>query len=259
VAGAAEPAELVAALRALRPLNAIGLAGDPYAPGASADRGPSEGAATAPSGAGGPGGAPARTGGAVGTATAGTDGAVETRARRDPPTGGRGPVCAVRFEPDRIHYRLASFPEEGSARAAGWTLTHHGACGTCSTLQDLAVYLERPDLTGPARRCAALPLKPWSLSCFRDLGFSEACARTWYWNGRNTARECLGTCLWAWVAGEPSNSPDGSLNGCLRCDEERSGPVFKRVAGRTRRNSGIVSSIGRAEGEVEHVVHEYPP
>jgi hypothetical protein len=121
------------------------------------------------------------------------------------------------------------------------------------------VYLERPDLTGPARRCAALPIKPWSLACFRDLGFTEACALAWYWNGRNTARECLAPCLWAWVAGEPSNRPDGSLNDCLRCDEERSGPVFKRAAGRTRRNSGIVSSIGRADWEVEAVVQGYPP
>jgi hypothetical protein len=211
--GAGDPPApaFLAGLRAARPLNPVGLAGDPYAPG------------------------------------------------RAVPVARPGAACAVRFEPDRVHYRLATFEGEAGARAAGYRLTHHGACGTCSTLQDLAVYLERPDLTAPVRRCAALPLKPWSLDCLAALGFSGACALTWYWNGRNTARECLGTCLWDWLTGAPSNLPGGGLGDCLRCDEERSGAVFQRVAGRTRRNSGIVSSIGRGPAEVRPVVHDELP
>eukprot|EP00924_Labyrinthula_sp_SR-Ha-C_P000801 augustus_masked-scaffold_7-processed-gene-4.65-mRNA-1 protein AED:0.17 eAED:0.17 QI:0/-1/0/1/-1/1/1/0/341 len=35
------------------------------------------------------------------------------------------------------------------------------------------------------------------------------------------------------------------LNPCLQCDECRSGPIFQRVSGRTRRNSGIQSAIDR--------------
>ena len=38
---------------------------------------------------------------------------------------------------------------------------------------------------------------------------------------------------------------DGKLNPCLECDEVKSGPLFKYYAGRTRRDSGIVSSIPR--------------
>ena len=41
--------------------------------------------------------------------------------------------------------------------------------------------------------------------------------------------------------------------------EDRSGPVFKAVAGRTRRNSGIQSSIPRPSEQVAHVVHDYVP
>ena len=37
------------------------------------------------------------------------------------------------------------------------------------------------------------------------------------------------------------------------------GPVFKATAGRTRRNSGIRSSIPRPDEEVAHVVHDYVP
>jgi hypothetical protein len=39
--------------------------------------------------------------------------------------------------------------------------------------------------------------------------------------------------------------PDGSLNACLACDEAKSGPTFKAVAGRTRRRSGLSSAIAR--------------
>ena len=178
---------------------------------------------------------------------------------RAPPRPPPGTVCGVRLEPDGIHYRLATFPGEGEARAAGFAVTHVGVCGTCSTLQDLAVYLEKPDLTSPVRWCGIRLLESRAIACLERLGFSPACARTWYDNARNTRRECLGTCLWSWVRGEPSADPDGRLNACLQCDEDRSGPVFKAIAGRTRRNSGIRSSIPRPDDEVAHVVHDYVP
>jgi hypothetical protein len=178
---------------------------------------------------------------------------------RAPPRPAPGAVCAVRFEPDGVRYRLRGFASEGEARAAGWAPTHAGACGTCSTLQDLAVYLERPDLTTPVRRCGIRPTASGAVACLERLGFSPACARTWWFNARNTRRECLWVCVKSWVKGEPSAGPDGRLNPCLQCDEDRSGPVFKAAAGRTRRNSGIRSSIPRREDEVARVVHDYVP
>jgi len=169
-----------------------------------------------------------------------------------------GGVCAVRYEADRVHYRLETMPDADAARRDGFIVTHLGRCGTCSTLQDLAVYLSRPDLTTPVRRCAAFGLtRARTLGCLRDLGFSEACAATWYWDAMNTRRECGWACLVSWLSRAPSNRPDGRLNDCLQCDEDRSGPVFKRVAGRTRRNSGIRSSIDRHDGELASLVHDY--
>jgi len=176
---------------------------------------------------------------------------------RTPPTPASGSVCAVRLETDGKHYRLATFPAESQARSDGYRVTHTGACGTCSTLQDLAVYLERPDLTAPVRRCGMMT-DAKSLQCLEQLGFTPACARTWFFNAQNTRRVCFGECVRSWISGEASTH-DGELNDCLRCDEERSGPVFKAVAGRTRRNSGIVSSIPRHDQEVAHVVHDYFP
>ena len=167
-------------------------------------------------------------------------------------------VCAIKYEDDRTYYVIGTFRDERAAEDNGYTVTHKGHCGTCSTLQDLASYLYHRDLTTPVRRCSALVwFKPWSISCLEALGFTRPCAETWYYNAKNTARECLRPCIDSWVRKEPFNKPDGSLNDCLACDEERSGPVFKYVAGRTRRNSGIQSSIDRPEDEVYSIVHDY--
>jgi hypothetical protein len=168
-------------------------------------------------------------------------------------------VCGVQFQPDQIHYRLSTFADPEAARTAGAAVTHYGACGTCSTLQDLAVYLEKPDLTAPVRSCAIAWSASASLACLEALGFSTACAQTWLYNIDNTRRQCFGVCVLSWIEGEASTRSDGRLNACLQCDEDRSGPVFKAVAGRTRRNSGIHSSIPRPDDEIAPVVHDYVP
>ncbi len=179
-----------------------------------------------------------------------------TWAGRTPPRPPPDTVCGVRFDADRIHYRLATYPSAAEAAGAGYRVTHTGGCGACSTLQDLAVYLERPDLTTPVRRCG---MQPGTLGCIEALGFSHPCAQIWDFNVQNTRRECFGVCMRSWMSGEPSTRADGMLNDCLQCDEDRSGPVFKVVAGRTRRNSGIRSSIPRPNEEVAQVVHDYLP
>lgn len=167
-------------------------------------------------------------------------------------------VCAIQYEDDRIHYAIATFDNEAAAQDSGYIVTHKGHCGTCSTLQDLATYLAHHDLTTPVRRCAAMVWFPIpSIECLKGLGFSAECAETWYYNAKNTARECLWPCIYSWMRREPFNKPDGSLNDCLACDEEHSGPIFKYVAGRTRRNSGIRSEIDRPEDEIYPIVHDY--
>ncbi len=112
------------------------------------------------------------------------------------------------------------------------------------------------------------------MACLMALGFSIECASIWKWNVENTRSKCLEVrdktcciyclrmchkmltllssqvCLLAWIHDDPNNNPDGSLNDCLQCDEDKSGPNFKYFAGRTRRNSGIPSSIQRPPEEV---------
>jgi len=173
-------------------------------------------------------------------------------------TSGFCTVMADTTDPDS--YRLQTFPDRNTAAAEGGVVTHAGACGACSSLQDLAVYLSVQDLGSPVRKCALIEFgdNPGAtLDCITDLGFTRTCAQIWAFNSTNTRGSCLVDCLETF--NEPNHLPDGSLNACLSCDEENSGPVFKAVAGRTRRNSGIPSAICRPGEDVEAVFHNAYP
>jgi len=169
-----------------------------------------------------------------------------------------GTLCGLILDPVTPgHYRLETFTSEADLVAAGARLTHTDACGVCSPLVNLAVYMRRPDLTDPVRRCGLDGLvggEEGHLQCLRDLGFDEACARIWYHNTKHTQAECLAPGMAALDA--PYHNPDGSLNACLQCDETKSGAVFKAVAGRTRRNTGLPSSMCRPCSEVVPIVHD---
>lgn len=166
-------------------------------------------------------------------------------------------VCAAAFS-DSDTYQLADFASADAALAAGTQITHFGNCGTCSSLSDLAVYAEYPDLTEPVRACGLAHLDGDQVAlaaCIAELGFTAPCADTWAWNTLHTRDECAAECFAALDA--PYHNTDGSLNDCLQCDEIYSGDVFKAVAGRTRRNTGLASSMCRPCSEVRPLEHGY--
>ncbi|MXZ54720.1 MAG: hypothetical protein F4227_04770 [Gammaproteobacteria bacterium] len=96
-----------------------------------------------------------------------------------------------------------------------------------------------------------------------DVGFDEPCAETWTYNILHTTDHCKSICIkhygfWNVLRGKMDLShtdEQGNLNPCLQCDENTSGPGFKYVAGRTRRNSGIISAIHRQPEEISFVDH----
>jgi hypothetical protein len=174
-------------------------------------------------------------------------------------------VCAIRFvDDDLASYKLRGFDSGPAARIAGFKVTHQGRCGSCSTLQDLAIYLSTPDLTSPARQCARKIGLKRKKQCFQErLGFTAYCAESWAYNALHTRRECLGACITDYgffnllFGRYPGANVDeyGQLRPCLQCDENMSGAGFKYSAGRTRRNSGIESAIERPAAEIFTVDH----
>lgn len=112
-----------------------------------------------------------------------------------------GAVCGVLAEPSvEGGYRLETYASRAEAEAAGATPSHEGACGVCSPLVDLAVYLRHPDLTEPVRACGLKGISEGEaaqMACLADLGFDLPCARIWYWNTKATQKACGGVCLGA--------------------------------------------------------------
>jgi hypothetical protein len=114
-------------------------------------------------------------------------------------------VCAVRFlDTQEIDYELRTFPTAASARDAGWIITHQYKCGTCSTLQDLAVYMGIPDQTTPVRLCTKRGradtdnLDEVKQCIMESVGFTEMCAESWAYNGIHTGQECRSQCMKAY-------------------------------------------------------------
>ncbi len=189
----------------------------------------------------------------------------ESVPRRFSSLPGKTEVCGVRFvNPERVDYRLETFPDRESAVAAGYVVTHRRHCGTCSSLGDLAVYLAQPDLTSPARDCARRLTAGSVKACFiEEIGFGERCAETWADNALHTRRHCAAPCIeyygfWNLLTNRmsaPNTDEHGNLNPCLACDERVSGPGFQDAAGRTRRSSGLTSAIARPAAEIFPVDH----
>lgn len=166
-------------------------------------------------------------------------------------------VCAVVIEDREAKiYHLETFESVEAAENARAIVTHVDACGACSTLQDLAVYAENLDLGASVRKLALKNFsKPFdSLQvALESLGFTKPCAQIWAFNTRNTQKKCFAVC----ITNNRYNKKNGDLSKCLQCDETKSGPVFKAIAGRTRRNTGIVNAICRFCDEVKEVKHNY--
>lgn len=179
---------------------------------------------------------------------------------RDPEENGPRPgFCSVfPLEGGAGDYVLVDYPTEQDAEDAGALITHRGGCGMCSSLQNLAAYILYPDLTDPVRSCGLTSFGDYQLSqlaCIASIGFDLPCTQIWHANARHTKKVCGATCISELQSRH--NEPDGQLNPCLYCDEIRSGDVFKGVAGRTRRASGLPSAICRPGDAVYPVEHYY--
>jgi hypothetical protein len=178
-----------------------------------------------------------------------------------PPEDPPGTVCGVLAgDPSQRPrpYTLVTYPSADAARAAGASVTHFGHCGVCSTLANLAVYMRENDLTAPVRECGLQPSIDGGnadVACLEQLGFDLPCAQAWAYDTNHTRDVCIAICIS--TLRDPYNEPDGALNPCIQCDEDMSGPVFKAVAGRTRRNSGLPNAICRPCSEVQPLVHSY--
>ena len=183
-----------------------------------------------------------------------------------------GGACVVEFNepsngevcPFNWTYSLRTF--KGSvqeAQAQGFHVTHGGPCGACSSLQDLYVYMEKGEaVREEATTCGIRGISSVEegIECYRAFGFTESCAAIWHYNTLNTQGACLDLCAEFYLFKRPNNGPPPLcvIDKCIECDEVQSGPIFQKYAGRTRRSSGLLSSIARTCSELSSVVQVDP-
>jgi hypothetical protein len=206
------------------------------------------------------------------------------------PQQSRDKVCAFKYSDD-CSYKLKNIHKTNTLQKAE-VITHVGACGVCSSAQDLAVYMNPGVAVG-----SFLSGLPFGLALlggqssqvlsgifsnivvpqFESLNFTPDCAHLWGSNSANSAiKGCTEDCV-GWLedcvpptfginpftnasfAGDPSGlacqgallqatEDDCSLNDCLACDESVSGSIFQLYAGRTRRKSGILTTVDFGSG-----------
>ena len=177
-------------------------------------------------------------------------------------------VCALHYAEADCQsgdYWLQTYPDADTAAATGGAVTHQGSCGVCSTTQDLAALMAHVDMQTIKSECGlrGMGLFPGSreqgILCFELKGFSRSCAELWMMSYRHLARSCSGRCLLAGVTNESYQTEECAPSECVACDEAATGATFARFAGRTRRRSGMVSSIVRPCEEIANVQHEACP
>jgi hypothetical protein len=181
---------------------------------------------------------------------------------------GNTAVCAIHTAEENNNtsscesasFRLKTYASQAEAEAAGGFVTHVGHCGVCSTLQDLAVYLEHPGLTTEGKFCnsqSSISVEG-GLACYRNLGLTDACAKVWADSEANTFIDCFKECFFDDITQkEPNNgpAPECKLNNCLQCDQDQSAQSLAQFAGRTRHRSGLLSPVARKCNELALVEH----
>lgn len=176
-------------------------------------------------------------------------------------------VCGLKVL-ESGEYTLQTYESWAAAEADGARVTHKDNCGFCSTMENLAVYMEKPELTVMVRDCALVLLRDEGTErerenrarqCIKDIGFDDDCTWAWFWNSKYTRHLCLEKCMLLLEAPHHIASGDltGALNDCMNCDEENSGRVFKAVAGRIRRNTGLPTSMCRPHKHESWICHNY--
>jgi hypothetical protein len=182
-----------------------------------------------------------------------------------------GGACVVEFSgpadtcPANWSYSVSTYPgtfEEAMADTSMY-VTHAGACGTCSSLQDLSVYMaEGPNLRDKSANCGirGKRSKLDGIACFQDIGFTEGCSIAWYYTTKKNAQNCLPGCAIFSIFNLPPNGPPPQckLAKCLQCDEAQAEPLFNRYAARSRRNSGLLSDTVRPCSEIVQLEQTNP-
>ena len=163
-----------------------------------------------------------------------------------------GPVCA--FDNRGPESNITTFENKEAAHDAGFLVVHCGACGACSSWENLILeYTTRDSMAALANECAKKSMFGGNdalLDCIMDdttIGFAEECAICWMEDIVCTKDNCAFIFLQAQMINNVGNFAVGENDITSASCEEAHCEVGKFVpcSGATRRRMNIISSILR--------------
>jgi len=161
---------------------------------------------------------------------------------------------------------LQSYPSWDDAEADGAIVTHVGACGVCSTMEDLAALMSIKDLTPAVSKCVVKVTLfginlPNLIECVQELGLTFDCANLLSLNAIQLAQSCSVRCQNSVFRGEPPQgpAPNCDLSDCVTCTNEFIYPIYEAFAGRDTHRSGILAGYARSCADDVDITHEVCP
>lgn len=165
-----------------------------------------------------------------------------------------GEVCA--FDNQGPASNITTFPSKEAAHEAGFLVLHCGACGACSTWENLIIeYTTRDTMAANANQCAKEALFGGGddalTECLMEpnIGFGYECALCWMEDILCTKEHCSFIFLQSQMINEVTNfavGPDDITSAtCEEAHCEKGPDQFVPCSGATRRRMNITSSISR--------------
>ncbi|KAL7518112.1 hypothetical protein ACHAWX_002973 [Stephanocyclus meneghinianus] len=165
-----------------------------------------------------------------------------------------GPVCA--FDNRGPDSNITTFSDLNSAHDAGFLVLHCGACGACSSWENLIIeYTTRNTMAKLANECAKVSLFGGDdaiTECLMtpEIGFEPTCAQCWMEDIVCTREHCAFIFLQSQMINNVGNFAVGpneiTSASCEEANCEAGNPgEFVSCSGATRRRMNITSSIAR--------------
>jgi hypothetical protein len=164
-----------------------------------------------------------------------------------------GPVCA--FDNRGPKSNITTFEDKDLAHEAGFLVLHCGACGACSSWENLIIeYTTRNTISELANECAKFRVGGDNAitECLKApaIGFGAECAQCWMQDIVCTRKHCAFIFLRSQITRNVGNfdvGPDEITSAtCEEANCEAGNPgEFVTCSGATRRRMNITSSIAR--------------
>jgi len=168
-----------------------------------------------------------------------------------------GEVCAF----NEIGGEIKTFHDSNAAKSAGYTVAHCGACGQCSTWNDLRLqYTTRNFLAKESAKCAKKSLilgQNAVHACLQEepIGFSDQCASCWTADIMCARKHCAFIFLQSNMINTVSNfQVGGEIITASTCEEAMCEIEFVPCSGANRRRMNITSSITRPDKQLCNIV-----